>query len=192
MNAQTARDRAAEFNNRLDRRLAELDRERQLSALRPVVIGAALVIPAGLLSRLSGTIGPQAKTFARETARIERIAVDAVKAAENALHREPHEMPHNNPGYDIESKAAWGELLFLEVKGRVAGADTVTITRTEILTGLNKGDHFILALVRVASDDTPEVRYIYDPFTGTDSALAGVASVNYEFDYFWNQAEVPR
>jgi hypothetical protein len=60
------------------------------------------------------------------------------------------------------------------------------------LTGLNKGDHFILALVRVSSDDTPHVRYIYDPFTGTDSALAGVASVNYEFDYFWNQADVPR
>jgi hypothetical protein len=86
----------------------------------------------------------------------------------------------------------WGELLFLEVKGRVSGARTVTITRNEILTGLNKGDHFILALVRVAEDDSTQVRYLYDPFVGRNDALAGVASVNYEFDHFWERAEQPR
>jgi superfamily II DNA or RNA helicase len=192
MNAQAARDRAAEFDSRLQRRLAELERERQLAPQRPLVVGAALVVPVGLLHRLTGNPDPLAARFAQETVRVERIAVDAVKAAECALGRQPHEMPHNNPGYDVESKAGWGELLFLEVKGRVAGARTVTITRNEILTGLNKGDHFILALVRVAEDDSTEVRYIYDPFVGRDDALAGVASVNYEFEHFWERAEAPR
>jgi len=38
-------------------------------------------------------------------------------------------------GYDIESKVeADGRLRFIEVKGRVAGALTVTVTRNEILT----------------------------------------------------------
>jgi superfamily II DNA or RNA helicase len=192
MNAQAARDRAAEFDSRLQRRLAELDRERQLAPQRPLVIGAALVVPAGLLQRLAGNADPQAAQFARETQRIERIAVDAVKSAETSLGRDPNEMAHNNPGYDIESKAGWGELLFVEVKGRVVGARTVTITRNEILTGLNKGDHYILAMVRVAADDSTDVRYLYDPFAGRDDALTGVASVNYEFDHFWERAEAPR
>jgi hypothetical protein len=193
MNAQAARDRAAEFDSRLQRRLAELDRERQLAPQRPLVIGAALVVPAGLLRRLAGdSEDPQTALFARETQRIERIAVDAVKAAEWELGRNPKEMPHNHPGYDVESKAGWGELLFLEVKGRIADARTVTITRNEILTGLNKADYYILALVRVAEDDSAEVRYIYDPFGGQDDALTGVASVNYEFDHFWDRAVTPR
>jgi superfamily II DNA or RNA helicase len=192
MNAQAARDRAEEFDNRLQRRLAELDRERQLAPQRPLVIGAALVIPAGLLRRLTGNADPEATQFARETARIERLAVDAVKEAEIALGRDPKEMPRNNPGYDVESKAGWGELLFLEVKGRIFGARTVTITRNEILTGLNKGDHYILALVCVAEDDSTEVRYMYDPFAGQDNVLAGIASVNYEFDHFWERAGVPQ
>ena len=192
MNAQAARDRAAEFDSRLQRRLAELDRERQLAPQRPLVIGAALVVPAGLLVRLTGDGDPQAALFARETERIERIAVDAVLAAERSLGRDPKEMPRNNPGYDVESKAGWGELLFVEVKGRVVGARTVTITRNEILTGLNKGDHYILALVRVAADDSTEVRYVFDPFAGQDDALTGVVSVNYDFDRYWETAELPR
>jgi hypothetical protein len=192
MNAQAARDRAAEFDSRLQRRLAELDRERQLAPQRPLVIGAALVVPAGLLRVLAGDSDSQAALFARETARIERIAVDAVLAAERSLERDPKEMPHNNPGYDIESKAGWGELLFIEVKGRIVGARTVTITRNEILTGLNKADHYILALVRVAADDSAEVRYLFDPFMGQDAVLTGVVSVNYEFDQYWERAETPR
>ena len=51
-------------------------------------------------------------------------------------------------GYDIESRdPRSGELRFLEVKGRVEGADTVTVTRNEILYSLNKPEQFILALV---------------------------------------------
>ena len=47
-------------------------------------------------------------------------------------------MPPNNKGYDIESQTPDGDLLFIEVKGRVAGAETFTITRSEIGVGRNK------------------------------------------------------
>ena len=47
-------------------------------------------------------------------------------------------MPRNNQGYDIESLRTAEHLDFIEVKGRVAGADTFHITRSEILTALNK------------------------------------------------------
>ena len=42
-------------------------------------------------------------------------------------------------GYDIESRIpGTGKLRFLEVKGRVTGAQTITVTRNEILSLLNK------------------------------------------------------
>jgi hypothetical protein len=37
-------------------------------------------------------------------------------------------------------------LRFIEVKGRVAGALTVTVTRNAIVTAVNKPDGFILAV----------------------------------------------
>ena len=47
------------------------------------------------------------------------------------------------------------EMRFIEVKGRVAGADTVTVSRNEILTALNEPDRFVLALVEVRPDGRP-------------------------------------
>ena len=50
-------------------------------------------------------------------------------------------------GYDIESRVlGTGKLRFIEVKGRAEGAETVTISKREIITGLNKPEDFILAL----------------------------------------------
>jgi len=47
-------------------------------------------------------------------------------------------------GYDIESRdLKTGKLRFLEVKGRISGADTVTVTRNEILYSL-KATHMIM------------------------------------------------
>ena len=54
MNSAKARQRADELQARLRQRLEELDAERQLSSLPPVVAGAALVVPAGLLSSRRG------------------------------------------------------------------------------------------------------------------------------------------
>ena len=48
---------------------------------------------------------------------------------------------------------------------RVAGADTVTLTKNEILTALNKPDEFILAIVEVDGDMVGAPRYITRPFT---------------------------
>ena len=55
-------------------------------------------------------------------------------------------------------------LRFLEVKGRVARAKTVTITKNEILTGLNKPDDFILAMVEFREDGSHAVHYLSRPF----------------------------
>src|SRR5437016_3227492 len=75
LNSQIARQRAEELLTRLERRLSELEQERKLSPLPPVVVGGVLVVPQGLLDRLAGQHEPPDKEqFARETARVERIA----------------------------------------------------------------------------------------------------------------------
>ena len=162
LNSARARQRADDAAERLERRYAELALERKLSARQPRVAGGALIVPAGLLAQKTG--GP-VPLHARHTERTDRLAVAAVKAAESQLGRNAHEMPHNNKGYDIETKAADGNLIFVEVKGRVVGAPDFSITASEILCGLNNGANHILALVEVAGDDTTSVRYLYDPFT---------------------------
>jgi hypothetical protein len=152
------------------------------------VIGGALVVPSGLLARLRGERTGDPDTFARETARVEALAMQAVMGAERTLGREPRDVHRENRGYDIESRIAEGGLLFIEVKGRVAGAATVTVTKNEILTALNKPDQFVLALVSVDGEvATPH--YLRQPFHREPDF--GVTSVNYDFEELLARAEAP-
>ncbi len=163
LNSVQAARRADEADERLSRRKRELALQRKLSALPPRVVGAAFVVPEGLVARLAGEAPPE--SYATDTVRTERLAVDAVLATERELGRTSEEMPHNHKGYDIETRAADGDLIFVEVKGRAAGATDFVLTNSEIIAGLNNADHHILALVEVDDDDTTTVRYLYDPCT---------------------------
>ena len=120
-NWQKARERADELYARLERRTRELEQERQLSALPPIVVGGVLVIPAGLIVRLSGQTqndDETAEQFAHETARIERLAMEAVIQAERQLGYIPRNVSALKCCYDIESKMpGTGKLRFIEVKG---------------------------------------------------------------------------
>ena len=125
-------------------------------------------------------------------------AVAAVAEAERALGRIPEVQPHNNPGFDIRSwDPTAGHSVFIEVKGRVTGAEDFTVTRTEIVHGKN-ADHYRLALVRVSSagDAGPiadEVRYVTAPFDGIDIAEDfSLHSVILDWAAFWQRGVSPR
>jgi len=203
LNSGKARQRADELQARLQKRMEELEQERRLSPLPPVVIGGALVIPGGLLARLTGSRQVKPDIFARETKRVELAAMAAVMVAEQRLEYVPRDVSAAKCGYDVESRIpGTGRLRFIEVKGRVRGADTVTITKNEILTAFNKPDDWILALVEVPPADFPEgdayhtgiaeergayvtgegcvVRYVRQPFTREPDF--GAVSVNYDWD----------
>ena len=93
-------------------------------------------------------------------------------------------------GYDIESAIpGTGRLRFIEVKGRVAGAATVTVTRNEILYSLNKPDDFILAIVEFRDGGNHNVHYVRRPFQREPDFHA--ASVNYDFAELISRAENP-
>jgi hypothetical protein len=189
LNSTKARQRADELQTRLQRRLEELEQERQISALPPIVTGGVLVIPAGLLAKLHGESDETLNALARETRRIEYAAMEAVMAHERALGFVPRDVSAAKCGYDVESQIpGTGKLRFIEVKGRVAGADTVTLTKNEILTALNKPDDFFLAIVEVDVDLTSTPRYIIRPFTREPDF--GVTSVNYAIRELLARAEV--
>jgi Domain of unknown function (DUF3883) len=128
---------------------------------------------------------------AQDTTWVDTTATGAVLLAERALDRNPEQMPHSNPGYDIRSRTADGHLLFLEVKGRIAGANSVTITRNEILTGLNT-DRWILALVKVEPTGQTEVRYLRHPFRGQLDDLGFTeTSRTFGWSQLWKAAQSP-
>ena len=198
MNVDQAQRRAEELSLRLENRLGDIARQRSLRALPPVVVGGALVIPAGLLRAGDGTTEPD--EFAISRAEVERRAVEAVLAAEERRGWDAVDMntvQPNHPGFDIRSirpgrDGEPGEIRFIEVKGRIAGADTVTVSCNEILTGLNEPDKFMLALVRVSPDGADEVRYVERPFEDqTESSLGIVASINFSWSQLWERGEEP-
>src|SRR5262249_42004377 len=146
-NSQEARRRADELAARLERRLAELDREAQVSALPPVVLGALVVAPLGLVNTMTGRALPAASSPVDTQAAGARARA-IVMEIERKLGFEPTDRELEKLGYDIESRVpGTGRLRFIEVKGRVAGAATITVTKNEILYSLNKPDDFILAIV---------------------------------------------
>jgi SNF2 family DNA or RNA helicase len=188
LNSGKARLRADELQARLQKRMEELEQERRISPAPPVAIGGALVITAGLLARLKGeSRGEVASAEQRE--RVEALAMQAVMEAERRIGFEPRDVSRENLGYDVESKIpGTGKLRFIEVKGRVKGASTVTITKNEILTALNKPDDFILAVVEVDGDSAVP-RYVDRPFQREPDF--GVTSVNYDLGELSSRAGEP-
>jgi hypothetical protein len=120
---------------------------------------------------------------------MELLAVQMVMKAEKRLGNEPRDVSGAKCGYDIESKAGTtGKLRFIEVKGRVAGAPTVTVTRNEILTALNKPDDFILAVGQV-EDGHQRLVYIRQPFQQEPDFA--VESINYNLQELLARGEQP-
>ncbi len=111
-------------------------------------------------------------------------------AAEKAMGYEPRDVGAERLGYDIESRhPETGQLRFIEVKGRADGADTVTVTRNEILTGLNKPDTFIFAIVQVSGGFAGEPRYVREPFHKEPDF--GATSVTYKLSELLARATAP-
>ena len=137
--------------------------------------------------------GPPAAAAARAAVDTQAAAARAraiVMEIERSLGFEPTDREFEKLGYDIESRVpGTGKLRFIEVKGRVAGAATITVTKNEILYSLNKPDDFILAIVEFRDDGTHRVHYLRQPFQREPDF--GVTSVNYDFAELLARATPP-
>ena len=188
LNSGEARKRADGLQARLQKRLDELKLEAQISPLPPVVLGGMLVVPMGLLAAMTGLQAPM-PTSPTDTQAAALKARAIVMEIERGLGFEPIDRETEKLGYDIESRViGTGKLRFLEVKGRVTGAPTITVTRNEILYSLNKPDDFILAIVEFLDGESHRVHYVRQPFQREPDF--GVTSVNYDFAELLARAEL--
>ena len=192
-NSQLAARRAEELEARMQKRLSELETEKLISAMPPVIVGGAILIPRGLLYQLTG----KPDIFAADAAarrEVELAAMRAVMDIESSLGFIPRDVSAAKVGYDVESqipqsmRSADGTTLrFIEVKGRVKGADTVTVSKNEILTAFNKPDEYILAIVEVDGTLTKTV-YLKKPFRERPDFAA--TSVNYVIKDLIDNSEI--
>ncbi|MDI9590171.1 MAG: DUF3883 domain-containing protein, partial [Acidobacteriota bacterium] len=115
---------------------------------------------------------------------------EIVMAEERRLGYEPRDVETERVGYDIESRVpGTGRLRLIEVKGRVAGAATITVTKNEVLTSLNEPERYILAMVEFLEGGGHRLRYLRRPFQREPDF--GVTSVNYDFAALLGRAGEP-
>ena len=157
LNSQQARRRADELDERLKQRQAQIEKQEQLTPVPPRVVGGALVVPARLLHAEKPADPNGTSADAEAKRKTELRAMDAVFAIERELGNEPTDVSARRKiGYDIESRVPnelrSGDdpvLRMIEVKGRLAGANTVTLSKNEVLAALNSPDSWILAIVEI-------------------------------------------
>ena len=185
LNAKLAQQRADDLASRLELRMERLERERQISARPPVIVGGVVVIPVGML------LGERTPPELVNTRITESIAMQAVMGKESQIGNHPRDVSDENLGYDIESlDPQTGKLRFIEVKGRRTGANIVTVTRNEVLTGINAGEQYYLAIVEI-DDGTPhKPRYVQNPFTREPDFDA--TSINYNLKKLINKSNLPQ
>ena len=194
LNSKLAARRAETLEARMQVRLAEIEKERRISPMPPVITGGALIIPKGLLHQLIGT--ENVNTFSQgDRQSIEYAAMNAVIEIERSLGYRPKDVSAAEWGYDVESfipesmrrRMEEYALRFIEVKGRKKGATTVTVSKNEILTALNKPEEFILAIVEVDGQNSHTI-YLRHPFKNAPDFTA--TSVNYDIQELIQNAEI--
>lgn len=179
-----------DLGGRLDDRKKKLLAMRHVSSATPVVLGGALVVPAGLLRRLRGELptedGIPFSADAAARARIERLAMNAVRQAEEARGCRVVDVSAQKCGWDLTSypPAVDGiqpDARHIEVKGRVKGATTITVTRNEILYAFNQADKFVLAIVLVGEHEAIDgPYYLTNPFDSEPGW--GISSINFNLN----------
>lgn len=196
LNLENVRRTIDDLTARRESREKDLLGMRHVISATPIVVGGALIIPAGLLAQRKGESAEAGAWSADADARkrIEWAAMHAVMNAERALGNEVIDVSAQKCGWDVTSlpKAIDGKLpasRHIEVKGRVKGSTTITVTRNEILYGLNQQDKFILAIVLVDGSDHEGPFYIKSPFTQEPDWA--VSSINLNLDQLLAKAVSP-
>lgn len=197
LNLDNAKRTISDMTSRLENRKKNLQSMRHVTSGTPVVVSGALVIPARLIAPTETTEGsgsvPNTSADPLARARSEKIAMDAVTEIEQAQGCRVEDVAAAKCGWDITSyptvvNGIQPDARHIEVKGRAKGADTVTITRNEMLYALNQSDKFILAIVQISDDDSVEsVHYLTNPFDAEPPW--GTSSINFKLSHLLERAE---
>lgn len=154
-------ERIEELNHRLESRRAELEQEKHCTISDIKHLGRAWVLPHP--DRTSSEIAPMVRDD-----EIERIAVDAATAYENARGWTVKSVESENRGFDLishlphpDDPAQAMAVRFIEVKGR-AGIGEVALSSNEYKTAQRlKDDYWLYVVFNCATN--PEVHLVQNP-----------------------------
>jgi hypothetical protein len=116
--------------------------------------------------------------------RVEKAAMQAVMDKEFGLGNKPVDVSAAKLGWDIESRISenWQAALYRSEREEWRVLQRVTVSKNEILAGLNKPEDFILAVVEVifmnGNAHGRQVKYLYKAFKREPDFAA--TSVNYD------------
>ncbi|MBQ3452205.1 MAG: DUF3883 domain-containing protein [Selenomonadaceae bacterium] len=118
----------------------------------------------------------------------ELAAMNIVMKIERNLGFSPEDVSSQNLGYDIKSTSRDGKIFrLIEVKGRYFDAESVTVSRNEIIAALNNPENFILAIVKLDADKN-ETIYLKRPFEQPPDRAA--LSVNFSIQKLVEAAKI--
>ena len=118
----------------------------------------------------------------------ELAAMNIVMNIERNLGFVPVDVSSQNLGYDIKSTSPDGKISrLIEVKGRNIDAESVTVSRNEIIAALNNPDNFILAIVKLNADKN-ETIYLKRPFEQPPDKAA--LSINFSIQKLIEAAKI--
>jgi hypothetical protein len=154
-------DRIDELNNRLERRITELDQERHCTISNIIRLGRAWVLPHPERS------SPELASMVQDD-EIEKIAVQAAVEFEEAHGWKVESVESQNRGFDLISRKPHPEdpltsvgVRFIEVKGRSAVGE-VALTTNEYKTAERlKEDYWLYAVFNCGSE--PEIYTVNNP-----------------------------
>ncbi len=126
-----------------------LERERNLTLSTPLFLGAVRVVPAAGADEMVSD--PQ----------VERIAMQATMAYEQAQGRAPEDVSKENLGFDVRSSGKDRQRRYIEVKGR-AGSGSVALTQNEWFKAQRFQDEYYLYVV-LNTASSPTLYMIQNP-----------------------------
>lgn len=187
-----ANNKIDELRQRFIARTEELNRQKALISVPPVILGGILVIPQGLINQQTGvgeySTDPEARSV------IEKKAMDAVMEKERSKGCEVFDVSAEKCGWDVTSRPPRNkddnsipDDIHIEVKGRVKGATTVSLSRNEICYAINQKDKYYLAIVLIDGDKVEEPIYIRAPFNSEPED--GLVSCNFDLNHLISKAE---
>lgn len=195
LNLENVRRTIDDLQGRLENRKKTLLSMRHVTSGTPIVLSGALVLPVGLLKNLQEDqpIPDETSPDAMARKHIEMLAMKAVTEIEESQGCCVEDVSAAKCGWDVTSYPAavngkQPDARHIEVKGRAKGADTVTVSRNEMLYALNQSDKFILAIVQINQDDSIDsVHYLRDPFDAEPPW--GTASINFNINDLLQRGE---
>jgi hypothetical protein len=132
-----------------------------------------------LVSGDGGTAGTGTDAASERRAAIDVAGIAEVLRYETERDRHAEEMPHENPGYDVQSRDGAGEIArFIEVKSISSSWDdaVVQLTSTQFKKAQELREKFWLYVVEYAGSPQARVRAIQDPAS---------AATRFVFDHGW-------